>query len=318
MNAESQDSKGQQPAMLAALEAVANWQREVEEDAARRQRDVDSEEERLQSDIAELQRQLKNISSLRVEANKQLEDLPAQVEQRTHEAILGALQADGELLAERAAQYTAAAKARDEKVSTLASEPGMAQKLEAFEQLELNRESTLGAVPAFYRNLLLQQHEENRRQLAPLFEALSAEVPTLEVDHRSVTIVASVDPVSGPPEALAVILPIAFDAYQRWADRDEDMQTWIGYRVVSAVSAALNRIGASDARLQFVPYKNEQLAIQVWLADSEADGDLVARLNEEIERLKAGAAELRTAGLDIGVTWQRPEVIAPASDEQED
>jgi hypothetical protein len=151
-----------------------------------------------------------------------------------------------------------------------------------------------------------------------LFEALSAEVPKLKVDHQSITIVASVDPVSGPPEALAVILPIAFEAYQRWADREEDIQTWVGYRVVSAVSAALNRIGASDARLQFVPYKNEQLAIQVWLADSEADGDLVARLNEEIERLKAGAAELRTAGLDIGVTWQPPEFIAPASDEQED
>jgi chromosome segregation ATPase len=156
MNAESQDSTGQQPAMLAALEAVTSWQREVEDDAARRQREIDSQEERIQADIAELERELKNISSLRAEANKQLDKLPGQVEQRTHEAILGALQADGALLAERAALYTAAGKARDEKVSTLASEPGMAQKLEAFEQLELNRESTLGAVPAFYRNLLLQ------------------------------------------------------------------------------------------------------------------------------------------------------------------
>ena len=43
MNAESQVSTGQQPAMLAALEAVTNWQREIEDDAARRQREIDSE-----------------------------------------------------------------------------------------------------------------------------------------------------------------------------------------------------------------------------------------------------------------------------------
>ncbi len=318
MNGEAQGPSGQQPAMQAALEAVASWRREVEEAAARRQREFDSEEERLQADIAELQRQLKNLGGLREEASKALSELPSQADQRLHEAILGALKVDGGIITERAGLYGLAAKAREERVAALASEPGMAQKLEAFEQLETNREATLEAVPAFYRNLLLQQHEENRRQLAPLFDALSSEIPPLQVDHSGITLVASVDPVAGPPEALAVILPISFEAYQRWAEREEDLETWIGYRVVAAVSAALSRINASDAPVQFAPYKNNQLAIQVWLADSQADGDLMACFNEEIDRLQAGAAELRTAGITLGVTWQPPEVIAPATDEQED
>jgi hypothetical protein len=318
MNGEAQDPSGQQSAMQAALEAVASWRREAEDESARRQTELNGEEKRLTADIAELQRQIKNIATLREEASQKRSELPAEAEQRIHEAILGALKADGELISERAGLYNLAAKARDEKVSTLAAEDGVAQKLEAFEQMETNQEAALASVPALYRGAILKQHEENRKELAPLFDALSAEVEPLEVDSRGITLVASVDPVTGPPEALAVILPISFDAYQRWADREEDLETWIGYRVVAAVSGALSKISASDAPVQFAPYKNGQLAIQVWLADSQAEGDLKARFDEEILRLETCAAEFRAAGLRLGVTWQPPEVIAPANDEQED
>ncbi|MDG1481468.1 MAG: hypothetical protein P8R54_17870 [Myxococcota bacterium] len=325
MNGEAQGPSGQQFAMQVALEAVASWRRGVEDDAARRQLELDADEARLTADkealqreLEMLQRELENVARVREETARELSVLPAYAEQRIHEAILASLKTDGTIISERAVLYSAAAAARDEKVSALATADGIAQKLEAFEQLETNREEALASVPALYRSALIAQHEENRRELAPLFEALSAEIEPLDVEPSGITLVASVDPVTGPPEALAVILPISFVAYQRWADREEDLETWIGYRVVAAVSGALSTISASDAPVQFAPYKNGQLAIQVWLADSEAKGDLRASFDAEIASLAACAGEFRTAGLSLGVTWQPPEVIAPATDEQED
>jgi len=318
MNGEAQDPSGQQFAMQVALEAVASWRKGVEEEAARRQIALDSDEARLTAELEALQQQLEDVAQKREEIARELSVLPAYAEQRVHAAILSSLNTDGTIIADRALRYSAAAAARDEKLSALATADGVAQKLEAFEQLETNRAEALASVPELYHSALIAQHEENRRELAPLFEALSAEIEPLEVEPCGITLVASVDPVTGPPEALAVILPISFDAYQRWADREEDLETWIGYRVVAAVSGALSTISASDAPVQFAPYKNGQLAIQVWLADSEAKGDLRAAFDEEVASLTSRAAEFRTARLSLGVTWQPPEVIAPATDEQED
>ncbi len=315
MSAEAESS---QPAMLAALEAVKRWREEADAEIASRGRELDSEEDRLKSDIAELQRQLKAIAILREENASRKSALIPELEQRTHSAILEGLRKDSALLAERSALYAEAIAARDERVAAMIAEPGMAERVEAFEQFEQNREATLANLPELYRGIVVEQHEATRAQLTPIFEALSGELPALDVPKAGITLVVSVDPVEGEPEALAVIVPVPFAVYAKWAERPEDLLSIFAYRVVGAVSGMLSRLGEPDVPVQYAPYREGQLAIQVWLADVEIIDELDECFDIELKRLNQLASELRTVGLDVHVTWQPPEVIAPNTDDQED
>lgn len=305
--------------MQAALDAIEKWRDDTRGLTSRRIDELEQEHTQLREDLDELQRQLDNVSRMRDEAASTLSGLSAEYERRAYAAVLDGLKQDAETIEARSAAYQEAVEARDARVAAMLQEPDTAARVKAFEDFEKQREQVLGALPESYHDVVLQKHEDLRAELAPLFGALSAPVPPVTEDTTGVTLVASMDSVDGVPEALAVILPVGYQLHTGWDKRTEDLATKLAYRVVAAVSAALQQIGVPDAPVVYAPYEygQEQLAIQVWLKDSDVEAPLEPALEAEIAKASATAAELKAAGLSLALTWQPPEVIAPSTTEQE-
>ena len=313
MNVEADTGGKPTSAMHAALAEVERWRTDSLAEVDRREAHLHSEAARLKAEIAELQRQLQALDALHIENSEKREAIAEQAEQQIHGALLKGLEGDAALLTARAADYAEALEDRDAAVAAMLEAPGTSEKVDAFEKFERDRSSVLAALPTIYHAVIFQQHEVLRQELAPLFQALSSEISPLPVPPAEVTLVASIDPAEGSPEALAVLLPVPFDIYAQGSEREEDLLALVAYRVVGAVSGALKRVGAPDAPVQYAPYEygQGQLAIQVWLADSAVSGDLRAALEAELATVNARASEVRACALRVAVSWQSPEVIAP-------
>jgi len=317
MNGEAKPARA---GMRAALQVITDWQVATQQSTAERVAELDAEEAQLREDLAELQRQLGNVTKMRAEATETLQNLPAEYERRTHSAILSGLGTDAAAISERGSLYMAAVAARDANAASIMEQPGVAAKVQEFEEFEQRREALLSSLPKSYHAAILSQHDAVRAELQPLLDALSAEMEPVSDEVLDITLVASMDSVDGVPEALAVILPVSYQIHAAWDKRDEDLAALLAYRVVAAVSGALKQAGVPDAPVVYAPYEygDEQLAIQVWLKDSNVSASLEAALESEVERMASLAGELHTAGLRVAVTWQPPEIIAPNTTEQED
>lgn len=304
----------------ALLEAISRWQESTQEEASQRLEALQGEESQLRGDLKELQRQLDNVVKARAETTAQLAGLGAEHERRAYDAVIEGLSSDAEVISERSVSYQQAIEARAAAAATILEQPGISGKVDEFEDFEQRREQLLATLPKSYHDVLLKQHADVRAELQPLFDALSAEMPPVSDETADITLIASLDSVDGIPEALAVILPVSFQVYSSWEQQPENLDALLAYRVVAAVSAALKKVGVPDAPVVYAPYEYgaDQLAIQVWLRDSDVSGSLEEALEEAVARLGALADELRTAGLRLGLTWQPPEVIAPNMTEQED
>jgi hypothetical protein len=280
---------------------------------------MDAQAEDLRRQIAVLQVQLQNAIAQREEAAATIEGLSVAYERRAHDAILSGLKQDEETVAERALLYQAALKERESRASALMEQPGIAAKISEFEDFESNRSALLAALPKSYHGALLIKHDAVRAELQPLLDAMSAEITPLTSEQVEITLIASMDSVDGQPEALAVILPVSFLVHDDWKKREEDLHMLLAYRAVSAVSAALHAVGVPDAPLVFAPYEygDAQLAIQVWLKDSALTGALEPALEAAVQAQQEVSSELSVTGLQLAITWQSPEVIAPNTPDQE-
>lgn len=305
----SEGSEPSVPQLLVSLEIVERWREETETEVTRQIKEIDEEEERLNANIAELQRQLKAVAALREEMQVRLAELDDEQLARTREAVLTGLESESPLLGERAAAWAEACIERSSHLERLVGDPKVAALLEEYRQFA-ELEPTLDLLPAGYRRALLSHHEEVKVQLKPVIAAAMADPDPLDLETAGFTLIASLDPPEGPPEALAVIVPVPYDTYTRWADEGEDLHTLIAYRVIGALSALLSEVGAADAPMQYAPYA-DKLAIQVWLGDSEVTGDVRATLEGLVEQLKTDASELRGTRLEPFVVWLPPDAIIP-------
>lgn len=310
----SEASEPSVPQLMVSLEAVAQWREETETEVTRQIKEIDEEEERLNANIAELQRQLKAVAALREEMQVRLAELDDEQLSRTRDAVLTGLEFETPLLADRAHAWAEACIARTEDLDRLVEDPKIAALLEEYRQFA-EVEPTLDLLPAGYRRALLAHHEDVKSQLAPVMAAAQADPDPLDLETAGFTIIASLDPPEGPPEALAVIVPVPYDTYTRWSEESEDLHSLIAYRVVGALSALLAEVGAADAPMQYAPYE-DKLAIQVWLGDSEVKGDVRSTLEALIERLKDDASELRVTRLEPFVVWLPPDAIIPEEGEE--
>lgn len=317
---EHAESGGTQLTTLARLAEIDRWREEQEADITQRADKLAGEQDRLQKEIAELERQLQVLNSLQAENEQRRDALPSTVDQRRHQATLAGLDADAAILAERSTLYTAAVAERDERAQSLAGSAGMAEKVQAFESFEKNRDALLNGVPELYRDVLVKQHEAVRAELQPLFDAVSAPVTPLEVVAVDITLVASMEIVEGAPETLVVILPLPHTIYEHRGERDEDLQSALMYRVAGAISAALKSVGAANVSMQTAPYEfgQHQLVLQAWLSEAQINGDLRASIDAEIGQIAERAADLKAAGITARLTWQEPEVLVPATLEGEE
>ena len=304
------------PQLVASLEIVDRWRVDTEAEVDRQLHEIDDEEQRLSASIAELQRQLKAGGALREEVGLRRAELDGEQVERTRDAVLTALELEGASLEARAALYDGTCRAREARISNMLGDAAIAGLEDAIEQF-LEAEPTLELLPAGYRKVLQSHHESVNRQLKPVFEAIESEPEPVDAALDGFSLVLSLDPVEGRPEALALIVPVPYETYARWSDRGEDLHALLAYRIIGAVAAALRAVGASDAPIQYAPYEG-RLAVQVWLGDSQVQGDIREVLGAEIERIKDEATELRVARLVPVAVWLAPEAIVPDEDEDED
>lgn len=303
------------PQLVVSLEIVARWREETEAEVHRQIKEVDEEEERVRSSIAELQRQLKAVAALREEMQERLSALDEEQVVRTRDAVLSGLESEAPLLAERADAWTEAEEARNSALGEMMADPevaGLVEEVRQFNELE----PTLDMLPAGYRKALLAHHDTVKARLKPVLAAADNALSPLPLPTMGFTLIASLDPAEGAPEALALIVPIPYDVYSRWSERGEDLHSLLAYRVVGAVAGMLSEVGASDAPLQFAPYEGK-LAIQVWLGDSRVHGDIKSTLEQHVSKLRAGADELQVTRLEPYLVWLSPEAIIPEEDDDD-
>lgn len=305
----------QAPQLPTSLETVRRWRAETEQDVNRQVKEIDEEEERLKASIAELQRQLKAVGALRDEVRQRLVVLDEEELERTRDAVVSGLAAEAGLIDERALKYDLTASARQDSLTAVLDDPEVGALVEEYKQF-MEAEPTLDLLPAGYRKAVLAHHEVVRSRLQPIFAAAEADADPIDADPAAFSVIATLNPAEGKPEALAVIVPVPFDVYAKWGDRAEDLYALLGYRVVGAVSATLAQLGAANAPIQYAPFEG-RLAIQVWLGGTNLTGDVRAALDAQISGLAGSCAELRVARLSAGVVWLKPEAIV-AEDEDDD
>lgn len=304
------------PQLLVSLEMVERWREETENEIKRELQEIDEQVEQLNAKIAELQLQITAVSTLREEMQSRLGELDEDQINRTRDAVFSGLETEGPLLEERAEIWRAAVTDQEAALDRLLQDPTVAGLVEEYKQFA-EIEPTLEMVPAGYRKALLAHHEEVKAQLKPFIEAAQASPPVADVEPAGFTLIASLDPQEGAPEALAVIVPVPFDTWSRWSERSEDLHALIGYRVVGALATMLAEIGASEAPLQYAPYEGK-LAIQVWLGESEVQGDIKQSLERQVNRLKTQATELKVTRLEPYLVWLAPDAIIPEEVEEDD
>ena len=304
-----------------ALEEVSRWKEVEERRLVSKVHEIDDEEVRVQDAITELQRQLENLGAIRGEIEVKKDAVPREAARRMHQAVLMGLKDDAALLKQCSEAYGRALSARETRIAAQMSRPGVLEKLEAVERFEEVQEDLMSRIPGLYRLALIDRHEAIKEELRTVIDALSDDASPIDSNLGEVTLIASEDVHvdTGRVEAVAIVLPIPFGV-SKWRDWSEDLRSVIAYRVVGAISSALTQINADNAEIQYVSYPKENdglFAVQVWLGDSDVDGDFSKSFETEIEKLCDCASELQIASINLKVSWQHPEVVAPGDLEED-
>ncbi len=312
----SGDSEQILPRLVEALEGVSQWRQEQQDAARSRLDEINAERLRLRADIEQLEREIETLGDLELKVQADLDALPDRVHARTRGAVDEGINADANVLAGRNQLYADALKAREDAVAEMVADPDTARLVEEYEQFQ-QIEPTLANLPAGYRDAIRAHHDSVQRRLEPVFEATQAPLQPVDADRAAVTLVASLNPPEGSPEALALVLPVPFSVYEDWMERGEDLAAVLAYRIVAAVSAALAQVGVPDVAVQFAEYQGN-LAVQVWFGDDAPQGDVREAVDAQLEALGEQASELRAARLELYTAWLDPRVVTGGDDYDED
>lgn len=299
---------GNNPAVIAVLEEIAQWKSRADLEFSTSMAEVDREEDGARRAIEEAQRQLLALATLRAELRDKHGQVAMEAERRERAALREGLSTDRGVIEARAAALDAAIGARDADLQRQLQDPEVAAAVEEYEKF-VEVEASLAALPASYRRAILDHHERIRRRLEPVIAASNAGPPPLGLEPVGVGVLFAVDPPDGTPEALVAVLPVPYSVCRDWAERKEDLASLFAYRVVAAVSRLLAAVGAGSAPIQYTELAG-CLAVQVWLGDCEIVGDLNERALEEIDALREEAEELSAAGIELYGLWVRAAMLA--------
>ena len=301
------------PQLVTALEDIDRWRNESDTNADREHSEITEEQARLQREIEERQATLETLATRKVEVEQHKASLPGEQLARRREAALKNLAGDRGLVAARGSLYGDQVKARERRVQELIDNPEYNKLVKEYEEFQ-DVEMGLDSLPKTYKQAILAHHANVKKELGPVFEAMSADIEPVDAQGIGVAVVGSVDAPDGrAPEALAVIVPTPFETCSKWSERAEDLASLIAYRVIACVGKMLAEVGAADAPLQYAEYENA-LAIQVWLGDSNVKGNLQRVLDDLIDESNGKAAEFEAGRLRLQMVWVEPEVVAPDED----
>ena len=274
-----------------ALTEIASWREESEGRLAARLEAIDLEEQRLREAVSELEKELEGLEALRAKLRTESAELDSAQLEKAHHAMLAGLAADRDMLAGRAADLASARAGAADALKNELDDPEVIELIAEYERFS-EAEATLDALPESYRHAILTHHETVKSRLQPLFERIRAAGPSLEVAPAAVSIVASLEfGAAGNPESLTFVLPIDSAVYSDWSDREEDLSTRLGYRVVAMAARLAKTLGVAGAPLNCHDHEGF-LSVHLWLGDWALSGDAA----EATEAATAGSARAATAG----------------------
>ncbi len=309
------DSEGR-PMLTAELANIEQWRHEQAETYDQNLVALAAEEQRLREEIAKLQQALEDNGGQQAQVQGESQRLPTEVVRRSHQALLDSLQADRELVDARSAALQEVRELALVELQDRLEEPETAAAIEEYEKFR-EVEPVLGSLPPSYRQVVMEHHEALKTKLAPLFELAAGPIEPLDLDEAPSVMVASIDIVEGKPATFALFLPVDFQVYRGWADRPEDLSAQVAYRVVSGVSAALDKLGAPDAPVVYQDFHGG-ISIQVWLDDHDLEADVAGTIAEQLRAVLANAPECAQARVAFEVVWVEPRIIGPDDDDDDD
>lgn len=304
------------PALLAALGEVARWREQAEAQTEHALAEVASDEARVQAAIQDLHRRLAVLERRREELRAASGQLDAEEVLRSHQAVLRSLAVDQALLHQRGAELEVLRGRSRARADALLQNPEIQSALREYEGFA-EVEASLGALPPSYRRAILAHNDQIRRQLEPLFAELTGSAARLDLPPATVSLIASVEPAQGPPEALVLITPLSADLSSGWEQRPMDLPAALAYRLLAALCGLAARLGAPDAPIRYHPFEGH-LAFQLWFGRRPLRGDVREVCVAMLERARSQSAELGQAGLDWLVVWLPASVLEVDEDDDED
>ncbi|MFT5587463.1 MAG: hypothetical protein ACI9VR_005073 [Cognaticolwellia sp.] len=302
------------PGLLAALEAVSSWREAQEEEAATQLAEVDAEELRLLHAIADLTKQSGALEGIREQIKLRTANLDQKEILRSHRALMDSLQADRHLLEERAAKLQEQSANDRIRAQAMLEDPELAEVVREYEGFAKVEEG-LSKLPPSYRKAIQEHHNTVKRRLRPVLELLEGAARPLDAHTEAISLVASVEPVEGPPQALALVLPVDSGLYYEWEERPDNLSSQLAYRVVAAASELARRLGAPDAPITFTSVDGN-LTVQLWLADHEIEGDLREAATGLLD-VTAEAPDFGAAKIEVYALWLPPSVLSPPESDED-
>lgn len=278
-----------------ALSDVARWR---DEESARHQAKVaglDRRIEDLAGEVSQLESQLADararLDAVRAERDAEVEFTVSEADEhrRSYDALFDALQEQAQELAGRAAVYAEAARARDAAMATAIDDPGLKKLVADYEA----GKQVLATIPEAYRAAVQDAHSRLEAQLKERLAAIKPAPIELEVDPVRIDVVVAVDAMDGVAGVVMAVLPVVDTVYTEWAEREDDVQTFVAARAMQAIYQVCQQLGLGAAQAMYGGHQG-LLAVEVELG--RGDPDQVAQaLRDAVDQVLGDAPELTAA-----------------------
>jgi len=296
-------------AAASVVNALANAQRWVSDQAERIDERIAAEEATIQELERDIQERRDAIVAL--EAERSL--IGGGAGERAREEIYNALLAQSDELRARVPAWTAAEATRRATISEALQSDEFAQLMKDHESFE-NSAPDLSALPESYRAALEKVHEERTQALADQVASADPGLSELEAPDIELELVYAIEGAD-QAELAIFLLPVPEAAYTQWASREQDLLTLTAARMIEAIYRAMK--GMNDPLAQAVAGGHESLiAVEVELA-----GGSIASVSEEIgthlTEALARETELTAAKVRVSPREVPIDLLVPAEPAEE-
>lgn len=301
-----------------ALQDVARWR---DEESTRQQAevaDLDGRIQDLESRVASLERQLADTRGMLEQARQDRENVGVGVSEveahrRSYDALFEALKEQALRLAGRAGEYGEAARSRDAAFDSKLADPELKKLIADFEA----GQKVLATIPEAYRAAMQDAHARLEAQLKERVAAIKPDAIELDADPVGIDIVVAVDAIDGVAGVVMAVLPVVETVYTEWADRDDDVQTFVAARAMQAIYQVCHRLGLGAAQAMYGGHQG-LLAVEVELGRGDPD-EVLQSLRDAVDQVLGDAPEL--IGARVSATAQPVDVdylFPPDDDEGEE
>lgn len=300
--------------VASALEGVTAWRVEQESRVQSELVDVESQLEKLRAEIEGLEEKCASLEEFR--ANLADAGTVGEAVSRSYTGLFEALATQSAALRDRAAQAFAAEATRRTEVFQALDDSNLAPLISEYRQFKEQVAPSLSALPESYREAIVKHHEGISDRIRSHLAKELGTPGAIDAEPIALDVVFGIDAPEGAPELLICVLPVPDEAFTAWADRDEDLCTLVGARVVQGLYETVKQTGPQGAQAVCGGHQG-LLAVEM-----EVDGapdDLERALTDTLNAVLSAAPELAAA--KIAVTAHRVDfdfLLPPDLDEEEE